>query len=77
MSVQLWQLLIKLERQDRQRPRIACSECFAILDLLSLGLELGIDLERLEQSALKNLARCPGCREQIQERLRLLEELSA
>ena len=76
MSVQLWQLLIKLERQERQRP-LTCSECFAILDLLSLGLELGIDLERLEQSARQHLARCPGCREQIQERLRLLEDLSA
>lgn len=75
MSFQLWQLLIRIEEME-PGDSLTCTDCFAILDLLLLGAELGLDLERLQQLARDQLAHCPGCRERLLERLKQLEELA-
>ncbi len=54
---------------------LSCTDCFAIMDLLLLGAELGLDSDRLQQLALDHLAHCPGCRERLLEQLSQLEEL--
>jgi hypothetical protein len=53
---------------------LTCTDCFAIMDLLLLGTELGLDFKRLQQLARDHLALCPGCRERLLARLDQLEE---
>lgn len=72
MSSQLWQLLIKVKHMP-PGDSLTCTDCYAILDLLLLGAELGLDFDRLQQLARDHLARCPGCREKLLARLDQLE----
>ena len=74
MSSQLWELLISLN-QSGSKVKLTCTECFAVIELLIEGAELGIDLKRLEAIAREHLLHCPGCREQIAERLGQLAQL--
>lgn len=73
MSSQLWQLLIKVKQMEPGES-LTCTDCFAIMDLLLLGAELGLDFNRLQQLARDHLAHCPGCRERLLARLEQLEE---
>jgi hypothetical protein len=75
MSSQLWELLIEVESTELDGT-LTCTECFAIMELLIVGVELGVELERLEQLARNHLAHCPDCQEQFQERLGALEEMA-
>ena len=68
MSDQLWELLIKI-RQVQSDQKLTCTECFAIIELLVIGAQLGIERYRLERMARDHLAYCPDCQEQIWERL--------
>ncbi len=68
MSSQLWELLVKFERREAKN-KLTCGECFAIMELLAEGAELGIDRKRLERLARRHLSRCPDCREQLWKRL--------
>jgi hypothetical protein len=74
MSSQLWQLLIRIKKLE-PGDSLTCTDCFAIMDLLLLGAELGLELERLQQLARDHLAHCPGCRKRMLERLTQIEEL--
>lgn len=74
MSAQLWELLLKIEKFEPDQT-LTCMECFSIIELLVVGVELGIEIERLEQLLRKHLAHCPGCQEQITERLKELEDV--
>jgi len=71
MPFQLWEILIELEQPISDRS-LTCNQCFAIVDLLSLAIELDIDREQLFCLVQRHLARCPGCREKL---LALLEQL--
>lgn len=75
MSSQLWEILIKLRRM-KPGEKLTCLECFAVMDLLVEGAELGIELPRLARIARKHLARCPDCREEIRAQLARLAELA-
>lgn len=75
MSSQSWELLVKIERSEAN-DRLSCGECFAIMELLAEGAELGINQKRLERLTRRHLSRCPDCREQLWERLRELAKLS-
>ena len=44
--LQLWELLIALEQPGNDRA-LTCNQCFAIVDLLSLAIELNLDREQL------------------------------
>jgi len=74
MASQLWELLIKVEN-DTSSDTLTCGECFAVIELLVEGIELGVSQERLARLARNHLARCPDCQEQIGERLSELEEM--
>lgn len=75
MTLQLWQFLLKI-KSLQPGDRISCTDCFAIMDLLLLAAELGLDFERLMELADQHLAYCPGCREKLWQKLRELEESS-
>jgi hypothetical protein len=75
MSSQLWEILIKIRRMKPDE-KLSCLECFAVMELLVEGAELGIELPRLAEIAQKHLARCPDCREQIRAQLARLAELA-
>jgi hypothetical protein len=68
MTLQLWELLIE---RGETRP-LSCLDCLAVMELLALGLESGVDRAALENAAWEHLARCPGCREKLAT---LLDEL--
>lgn len=72
MSDQLWELLLKIEKFEPGQT-LTCMECFAIIELLVLMVELDIEVEQLEELVRIHLARCPGCREKIIEQLKELE----
>lgn len=74
MSGQLWELLIKLETSEAD-DTLTCSECFAVLELLAVAVDLGLEIERLERLLRNHLAHCPGCRDQIAKRLEELENI--
>ena len=68
MSSQLWELLVNIDRREAN-DRLTCGECFAVMELLAEGAELGIDRKQLERLARRHLGRCPDCREQLWKRL--------
>jgi uncharacterized protein with PIN domain len=68
MSSQLWELLVKIELGEAN-DKLSCGECFAVMELLAGGAELGIDQKRLERLARQHLSRCPDCREKLWKRL--------
>lgn len=76
MSTPLWYLLIELEQSEGDRT-LTCNQCFAIMDLLALALESGIDREQLLLLARRHMAQCPGCRENLLARLEELEQLTS
>lgn len=57
MSSQSWELLVKIERSEAN-DRLSCGECFAIMELLAEGAELGINQKRLERLTRRHLSRC-------------------
>jgi hypothetical protein len=73
--LQLWELLIALE-QPRNERALTCNQCFAIVDLLSLAIELDLEREQLFDLVQRHLARCPGCREKLLAKLERLEQLT-
>jgi hypothetical protein len=73
MSTKLWQLLIKIDEME-PGGRLTCTDCFAIMDLLLLAAELGVDFARLKELAQEHLAHCPGCREKLWQQLHQLQE---
>ncbi len=75
MSSQLWELLVEIERREAN-DKLTCGECFAVMELLAEGAELGIDRKRLERLARRHLSRCPDCREQLWKRLGELAKMS-
>ena len=75
MASQLWELLVKIELKETN-DKLSCGECYAVMELLAEGAELGIDKKRLEQLARRHLRRCPGCREQLRKRLEDLVEMA-
>ena len=76
MSSQLWEILIKLRRM-KPGEKLTCLECFAIMELLIEGAEVGIELPRLARIARKHLERCPDCREEIRAQLARLADLAS
>jgi hypothetical protein len=76
MPFQLWEILIELEQPKNDRT-LTCNQCFAIVDLLSLAIELDIDREQLFRLVQRHLARCPGCREKLLAQLEELEQLTS
>jgi hypothetical protein len=75
MSSQLWELLVKFERREAN-DKLTCGECFAIMELLVEGAELGIDRKRLERLARRHLSNGSDCREQLWKRLGKLAKMS-
>jgi hypothetical protein len=73
MASQLWELRVKIELK-KANDNLSCSECFAVMELLAEGAEIGIDKKRLERLARRHLSRCPDCREQLRKRLEELAE---
>ena len=74
--LQLWELLIALEQPGNDRA-LTCNQCFAIVDLLSLAIELDLEREQLFDLVQRRLARCPGCREKLLSKLEKLEQLAS
>jgi hypothetical protein len=76
MPFQLWEILIELKQPISDRT-LTCNQCFAIVDLLSLAIELDIDREQLFRLVQRHLARCPGCREKLLAQLEELDQLTS
>lgn len=74
MSYQLWELLLRI-RKIKSNEALTCSECFAVIDLLVEGVELGVELSQLEKMANRHLASCSHCQQQLDDRLRRLEAM--
>ena len=75
MPFQLWEILIELEQAETDRS-LTCNQCFAIVDLLALAIELDIDREHLFALVQRHLSHCPGCREKLLAQLEQLEQLA-
>ena len=75
MTSQLWQVLVRMKKPE-SGDNLTCNDCFAIMELLLLGAELGLDQDYLRRVARVHLAHCPGCRESLLERLKQLAELA-
>ena len=75
MPRQLWELLIELEQVETDQS-LTCTQCFAIVELLAMAIDLDTDREQLNRLVQRHLARCPGCRQTLWQRLEELEQLT-
>ena len=71
MAHSLWQLLIQASNPEEEL-HLTCEECFMLLEYDAELLAAGAQLEQL-QLAVRHLALCSECRQELSQRLEKLE----
>ncbi len=72
MTAQLWQILLKLQKEPAEAD-LTCDECFVLLDYLVSQIVAIPHSRSLQEVAHKHFQYCPNCREHHLQKLKVLE----